>query len=103
MIKKNMKSFAKKIKKITLGKLFYNNKFVMVFSVIMSFIVWIVVSSSKSESAPVSISDIPVDINLSESAVQDGLKIFSGQHVTAPVDISVNRLVVGQVTKTIFK
>ena len=99
MIKKNMKSFAKKIKKITLGKLFYNNKFVMVFSVIMSFIVWIVVSSSKSESVPVSISDIPVDINLSESAVQDGLKIFSGQDITARVDISGNRLVVGQVTK----
>lgn len=99
MIKKNMKSFTGKIKKITLGKLFYNNKFVMVFSVIMSFIVWIVVSSSKSESVPVSISDIPVDINLSESAVQDGLKIFSGQDVTARVDISGNRLVVGQVTK----
>lgn len=87
------------MKKITLGKLFYNNKFVMVFSVIMSFIVWIVVSSSKSESVPVSISDISVDINLSESAVQDGLKIFSGQDVTARVDISGNRLVVGQVTK----
>lgn len=87
------------MKKITLGKLFYNNKFVMVFSVIMSFIVWIVVSSSKSESVPVSISDIPVDINLSESAVQDGLKIFSGQDITARVDISGNRLVVGQVTK----
>lgn len=99
MIKKNMKSFTEKMKKITLGKLFYNNKFVMVFSVIMSFVVWIVVSSSKSESAPVSISDIPVDINLSESAVQDGLKIFSGQDVTARVDISGNRLVVGQVTK----
>lgn len=99
MIKKNMKSFTRKMKKITLGKLFYNNKFVMVFSVIMSFIVWIVVSSSKSESVPVSISDIPVDINLSESAVQDGLKIFSGQDITARVDISGNRLVVGQVTK----
>lgn len=99
MIKKNTKSFAGKIRKITLGKLFYNNKFVMVFSVIMSFIVWIVVSSSKSESVPVSISDIPVDINLSESAVQDGLKIFSGQDITARVDISGNRLVVGQVTK----
>ena len=99
MIKKNMKSFTGKMKKITLGKLFYNNKFVMVFSVIMSFIVWIVVSSSKSESVPVSISDIPVDINLSESAVQDGLKIFSGQDITARVDISGNRLVVGQVTK----
>ena len=99
MIKKNMKSFTGKMKKITLGKLFYNNKFVMVFSVIMSFIVWIVVSSSKSESVPVSISDISVDINLSESAVQDGLKIFSGQDVTARVDISGNRLVVGQVTK----
>lgn len=99
MIKNSLKSFTKKIKRITLGKLFYNNKFVMAFSVIMSFAVWIVVVSSKSESAPVSISDIPVDINLSESAVQDGLRIFSGQDISARVDISGNRLIVGQVTK----
>lgn len=99
MISKNIKSFIEKLKKITSGKLFYNNKFVMVFSVVMSFIVWVVVASSDSESVPVSVSDIPVDINLSESAVQDGLKIFSGQDVTARVDISGNRFIVGQVTK----
>lgn len=99
MIKFNIESLKKKIKKIRIGKLFYNNKFVAIFSVVASFITWVAVSSNGTESVPVTISDIPVSIQLSESAVQDGLRIFSGQDITARVEITGNRLVVGQVTK----
>jgi len=87
------------MKSINWGKLFYNNKFVAVFSVLSSLIIWIVVSSSSTESNPVTISDIPINVPLSESAVQDGLKIFSGHDLKARVEIAGNRLVVGQVTK----
>ncbi len=99
MIKFNIKSLKRKIKKIRLGKLFYNNKFIAGFSVVVSFIIWVAVSSNGTESVPVAISDIPVNIQLSESAVQDGLRIFSGQDITARVEITGNRLIVGQVTK----
>lgn len=97
MFKNNF--FIKKLKRIKIGKLFYNNKFVMVFSLVASVITWIAISSSNSESVPVTISDIPVNIQLSESAVQDGLRIFGGENLTARVDIAGNRIVVGQVTK----
>lgn len=96
---KFLSNIFRKIKNIKFGKLFYNNKFVAVFSVILSFIIWIVVASSGTESVPVTISDIPVDIHLSQSAVQDGLQVFSGQNITARVEITGNRLIVGQVTK----
>ncbi len=95
----NFNRIRRKMKSINWGKLFYNNKFVAVFSVLSSLIIWIVVSSSSTESNPVTISDIPINVPLSESAVQDGLKIFSGHDLKARVEIAGNRLVVGQVTK----
>ncbi len=99
MVKFNFQLLKEKFKKINFSKLFYNNKFVAIFSVLISFIIWVAVSSNTSESVPVVIGDIPVDIKLSESAVQDGLRIFSGNDITARVEITGNRLVVGQVTK----
>lgn len=88
-----------RIKRIRIGKLFYNNKFVVVFSVLASFATWIGVSSNDKDIVPVVVSDIPVNIELSENAKQDGLRIFSGQNITARVEITGNRIVVGQVTK----
>ena len=95
----NFNRIRRKMKSINWGKLFYNNKFVAVFSALSSLIIWIVVPSSSTESNPVTISDIPINVPLSESAVQDGLKIFSGHDLKARVEIAGNRLVVGQVTK----
>lgn len=88
-----------KVKDIRFNKLLYNNKFALVFSVIIAFTMWLIVASNDAEGAPVTISDIPVNIELSDSAVQDGLRIFSGQDITARVEIKGNRLIVGQVTK----
>lgn len=88
-----------KIRNIRIGKLFYNNKFAAVFAILASFITWIAVSSHDSDIVPVTISDIPIEIPLSENAKQDGLRIFSGHNITARVDITGNRIIVGQVTK----
>ena len=94
-----IKSISRKIKNIKYEKLFYNNKFIAFFSIVSSFVLWIVVSSSGAESVPVTISDIPVDITLSSNALQDGLRIFSGQDITARVEVTGSRMVVGQLTK----
>lgn len=99
MKKINAEKLRKKFKKLSFGNLFYNNRFVIVFSFLMSFTIWIVVSSNGSESSPITVSDIPVTIQLSDSAVQDGLRIFSRQDIKASVNITGNRLIVGQVTK----
>ena len=98
-----MKSYLnilkEKLSKININVIFYNNKLIFLFSLLVSFAIWIGINASGTDSAPVTIHDIPININLSESAVQDGLRVFSGNNITAKVNISGNRLIVGQVTK----
>ena len=53
-----------KIKRFNLGRLFYNNKVVMLFSVIIAFIFWIILSTSASESTTKLITDIPISVSL---------------------------------------
>ena len=87
------------LKKIKLNKLFYDNRFVALFSVASSIIIWVVMSFSDTQSTPITINDIPVNIALSDAAVEDGLQIFKGKDISASVEISGSRFVVGQVTK----
>ncbi|MDR1627430.1 MAG: hypothetical protein LBR79_01490 [Oscillospiraceae bacterium] len=95
-----MKKFAfGKDKKFSLAEIFYNNKFALAFSVVLSFIIWAVISANDTEGRPVTVSDIPVSLSLPENALQDGLRIFSGQNIKAQIDITGNRLIVGQVSK----
>lgn len=91
--------FGKLFGRVKIGNLFYNNKFIAVFSLISSFLLWVFVSSSSSESVSATIYDIPVEISLPQGAVQDGLRIFGGKDITAKVDVTGSRIVVGQLTK----
>ncbi len=85
----------KKIKNKIGFKLFYNDKFVMFFSVLVAFIAWICVASTTQESSIFTVTDIP--INLPE--LTDGLRYFNGNDIKAEVKISGNALVVTGVTK----
>ncbi len=98
MLKFNKNLFTK-FKKIKIAHLFYNNKFVILFSILTSFLIWLIIAGQDNESSPITIADIPVDIPLSESAKQDGLRVFNTQNLKAQVEITGNRIVVGQVTK----
>ncbi len=86
--------------KISIGKLFYKDKFVMVFSVMASIILWGVMASTNTEQFPRQISEVPIVINLSESAQADGLKVFSPINATATVSIKGNSLIVKQIQST---
>lgn len=85
--------------KISLGKLFYNNKVVLIVSIALSFIFWIRVSTSSSEINSMMISDIPITINLSESAKESGLVVFGSENAKAQVTVTGNRLILGQLSK----
>ncbi len=88
------------IKKYKLGDLFYSNKFVIGFSIALSFLIWLFITLNSTDEKHVTISDIPVNIPLSESAQSDGLRVFSGQDIKAEVSISGSRIVVGQINKS---
>ena len=75
------------LKRVNLRKLFYNNKFVLVFSIIISFFLWIKFSTSSSEVSSKTISNIPITVALSEESHQDGLVVFGIDDVTAEVAI----------------
>ena len=89
-----------KIKRFNLGRLFYNNKVVMLFSVIIAFIFWIILSTSASESTTKLITDIPISVSLSESAKESGLTVFGTDDIKAEVSVTGNRLILGQLSKS---
>lgn len=85
--------------KFSMNYIFSNNKLIFLFSLMISFVIWLIININSRDTLPITISDIPVSIQLSESAVKDGLKIFSGQNLKAQVDICGNKLILSQVKK----
>lgn len=82
--------------KFSIGKLFYNDKFVMLFSIILAFILWINVSVTSQETRYLTITDIPVSL----PELGNDLQFFGAENQTAEVRISGNSLVVASVTSS---
>lgn len=77
---------------------FKNNKFLLIFSLLISIIIWITISLSDSHQASSTVSNIPIQINLSDTAVDNGLQIFSGEDQTASVTVEGNRVALGSIS-----
>ncbi|MCI1966382.1 MAG: CdaR family protein [Oscillospiraceae bacterium] len=92
-----------KIKKISLDKLFYNNKFALIFSLVISILLWLFVTSADTEDHPRAITNVPIEITLSDAAQADGLRVFNSVDQTATVYIKGNSLVVNQVNASDLK
>lgn len=102
--RKNKKISLKK-RKTSLSALFNNNKFLLVFSFVISFFIWVALSADGGETANYPISDIPVTMELSDDAVQDNLKVVSINGVSvddfkATVRVKGNSVTVGSLTKS---
>ena len=83
---------------ISLSKLFKNNKFLLAMSLVISIVLWVAVSLSDTNDTTATISNIPIQVTLSEEAVDSGLQIFSGNDQTASVTVTGNRLAVGSLS-----
>ena len=86
-------------KRFSIGALFYNNKFVAVFSVLAALVLWFAMAFTNTEEFPVPIRDVPVTIKIPESAQAEGLKCFSPQSLKVTVYIKGNSLSVHNVTE----
>lgn len=86
------------MKKNRFRRLFKNNKFLIIISLIISISIWVTVSISDTNDTNATISNIPIQINLSDDAVDNGLQIFSGNDMKASVTITGNRLSIGQIS-----
>ena len=81
-----------------LTRLFSHNITLLVLAFLLSFTAWFFINASSETDTNVTISDIPVTIELPEAALEDGLKVFDGDNVKASVEVSGNRVTVGSLT-----
>lgn len=85
-----------KKRKLSLRRLFSNNKFLIVFSIVVAFIFWIVVALEYAPIVENVIEDVPVKIEM-ENSVPDklGLQVFGQKEYTVDISVKGNRYVVG--------
>lgn len=87
----------KKNKKIALSKLFRNDKFLIVFAFVSACILWFVFSQNSDRDSITTITDIPINVELSQEAKENGLEVFSKGSDTASVKISGNKITIGSI------
>lgn len=93
------KSGSSAKKKFQIRRIFYNNRFVFVFSLVLAFLLWIVLAMNDTEHYPKRIGNVPIHITLSDEAQQKGLQVFSPTKTdTASVSIKGNTLLVNQIS-----
>lgn len=86
-----------KNKKLNFSVLFYNDRFVVAFSVFAAIILWFIMTTVNTQDRPRIIYDVPVEIKLSDAAQEQGLRVFEQTVKTAKVAIRGNSIVVNRV------
>ena len=84
----------------SLNKLMQNNKFIFVLAILISFSIWIYSGLGTNNDTNVTLSNIPIQIELTDEARDNGLQIFSGSEQTASVTVTGNRAVLGTVNES---
>ncbi len=82
-----------KIKKQRISALFYNNRFLLIFSIITAIVIWLVVAVEFSETTNV-VRNVPVKIDYSRIHDNMGLEPFGDKNFTADVTVSGKRHIV---------
>lgn len=91
-------TFPQKTEQGRLKGLFYNNKFVLILSVVIAFIIWVALAFNDTEHFPKRINEVPISVQLSDEAQQQGLTVYSPTKTdTVSVTISGNTLIVNQI------
>lgn len=88
----------KKRKKFKFSRLFRNNHFVLIISLIITLVLWININLSDNNESTTTIVNIPVQVSLSDEAINGGLEIFSGTEQYASVTVTGNRVALGNLS-----
>ncbi len=85
--------------------LFNNEKFLFVFSLLLSFIIWTAIAANSGEIVSYTVPGVPVNLELSEEAAEDGLTVVSVdgipvQDFNVSVKVTGNSVTVGSLTST---
>lgn len=99
--KKRPEGQKSKKRNFALGKIFYHNTFVLVFSFLVAVVSWFMMSANSVD-RNVIIHDVPIEQQISSAAQEEGLQIFSMTYTTADVEVSGNNLLTSQLTADDF-
>ena len=83
-----------------LTRLFSHNIVLLILSFLLAFTIWFIINASSETDTNVTISGIPITIELSDSAEKDGLQVFNADDLTASVEVTGNRVTVGSLTSS---
>lgn len=83
-----------KNKNLSLSNLFYNNRFVMFFSLALAVIIWLTVAIQFSPQDERVVKDVPVKINMSSNIETFDLQIFGISDFKVDVTVSGKRYIV---------
>lgn len=89
--------------KRTLGALFGNKKFSIIFSLLAGVIFWLAIAMYVSPNVTVTIRGVPVSVGRADSAAgNNGLQVIEGQKQTIDIKVSGKQFVVGNLKASDF-
>lgn len=81
--------------KSIVSRFFSNKIFLIILSFIISFTIWFSINLDDSAQTNYVVSNIPITINLPDSAQEQGLKVFNKDELKGSVTVSGNRALIG--------
>ena len=93
----NRQNNPKKKKSFGIPKLFYNDRFVLIFSILAAIVLWFIMATVNTNERPRIIYNVPIEVTLPDSAVEEGYTIYGQNETQASVSIKGNSLTVNQI------
>ena len=81
-----------------LSRIFSNKIFLIILSVVISLTIWISINMGDFAETSYSVSNIPITIDLPDTASSQGLKVFNNDELKGTVTVSGNRSIIGNLT-----
>ena len=88
-------------KRFSLGKIFYHNTFVLVFSFVVALVSWFLMYANSSDLGVV-VEDVPIEIRYSTAAEEEGLQVFHMSSNTVDLQVTGNTMLTSQLTASDF-
>lgn len=95
-------SKGKKEGKLTFHTMFYHNSFILLFSFVSAVVIWFVMMAGNTES-PAQIYDVPIEVNLSGNAEEEGLRVFKMSYTTADLEVTGSSYLTSKLSAADFK
>lgn len=98
-----MSEKAKKKKKFSMRKLVYNDKYLIIISIIAAVVIWIATSMSLSPETTKTIT-VPMNVDFSDSVAEKqlGIKCYGPSSITVDVTVSVKKYLAKDITDQDF-